>query len=870
MQGEPEDFWGKLAHLGEENAAWHPLNHHCADVAACCEALLSTTLLGERLAALGARKALPKEWILRLCVLCAWHDLGKFNTGFQNKGWKRSPMAGHIKEIAVLFEYSGAAQNELCKVLPLEEIQNWADGETTFELLLASLSHHGQPVNTHDRPPARAVWQSCPHTKRNPFAGMTTLIADSKSWFPEAFGPVTIALPSSAEFQHLFTGIVMLADWLGSDTRFFPFSETTDDRMAFARKQAELALKSIGLSCSEARERQNKIVATYERSFGFAEPRDMQVRAGEVPIGEGPSLAILESETGSGKTEAAYWHFLRLFRAGEVDGMYFALPTRTAATQVYRRLVEATRRSFPDESSRPPVVLAVPGYICVDDVEACRLPGFEVLWNDDDKERMRYRAWAAEAPKRYLAAGIAVGTIDQVLLSTLAVSHAHLRASALSRQLLVVDEVHASDTYMTTLLESVLKSHLQTHGHAFLMSATLGQELAGRYRRILDPSHLTPSLGDAQLAAFPVICGQNAQATTVISASSAILAKSVQIEEQRIAESVTDIAALAVASASQGASVLVLRNTVADCRETQRAIEAINDSYLMRCGKICAPHHSRYAKEDRMALDKAIEEAFGKARSQRGRIVVATQTVQQSLDLDADYLITDLCPVDVLLQRIGRLHRHTRSRPASFEKPRCTVLVPSERDLCTRIRASGESRGSLGLGSVYEDLRVLEATWRLVSERPCWDIPENNRELVELATHPEALAAIAEELGEPMQAHAQWLYGQEGSCRRIAEGHLVARDACFGTEQSRFPSKELAGRISTRLGADDRIAILPAPMSGVFGTTIRQFTIPIYWLRSGAAADETPVVTSSSDSQLRFTFGGESFRYDRLGLYREE
>ncbi|MEZ4454914.1 MAG: hypothetical protein R3B09_36020, partial [Nannocystaceae bacterium] len=116
----------------------------------------------------------------------------------------------------------------------------------------------------------------------------------------------------------------------------------------------------------------------------------------------------------------------------------------------------------------------MPGYLRVDEQEGTRLPGFEVLWNDDPRQRYRYRGWAAEGSKRYLAGAIVVGTIDQVLLSTSMTSHAHLRATAASRQLLVVDEAHASDAYMNRLLEEVLAFHLAAGGHAFLMSATLG------------------------------------------------------------------------------------------------------------------------------------------------------------------------------------------------------------------------------------------------------------------------------------------------------------------------------------------------------------------------------------------------------------
>src|SRR5690606_3841040 len=157
------------------------------------------------------------------------------------------------------------------------------------------------------------------------------------------------------------------------------------------------------------------------------------------PIAEQGSTVILEAETGSGKTEAALLHFMKLFHAGLVDGLYFALPTRTAATQIHGRVCAVIARAFPNAATRPAVVLAVPGYLRVDDVLGTRGPNFSVawspdqpapilaspqaLWNDDEVERYRFRGWAAEHPKRYLAGTVVVGTIDQVLLSALKVNH---------------------------------------------------------------------------------------------------------------------------------------------------------------------------------------------------------------------------------------------------------------------------------------------------------------------------------------------------------------------------------------------------------------------------------------------------------------
>ncbi|WP_353047051.1 DEAD/DEAH box helicase, partial [Escherichia coli] len=146
---------------------------------------------------------------------------------------------------------------------------------------------------------------------------------------------------------------------------------------------------------------------------------------------------VLEAETGSGKTEAALWHFLHLWRTGKVDALYFALPTRVAASQLYERVHDFVRRVWPVNT--PVTVRALPGYTAADGETVEKLPGFEVLWSDKDDgtpdkaAAKAERRWSAESPKRYLAATIAVGTVDQALLGALQIKHAHLRLAMLAR-----------------------------------------------------------------------------------------------------------------------------------------------------------------------------------------------------------------------------------------------------------------------------------------------------------------------------------------------------------------------------------------------------------------------------------------------------
>ena len=139
---------------------------------------------------------------------------------------------------------------------------------------------------------------------------------------------------------------------------------------------------------------------------------------------------------------------------------------------------------------------------------------------------------------------------------------------------------------------------------------------------------------------------------------------------------------------------------------------------MFRRNGMATLHTGRFAAEDRRLLDAEVEKQLGRDREDGGCIVVGTQTLEQSLDIDADLLITDLCPMDVLLQRIGRLHRHARKqRPEGYRQPGCIVLLPPHDDLTPLLskKGGGGARNGLG-GYVYPDLRILELTRRIVGE----------------------------------------------------------------------------------------------------------------------------------------------------------
>lgn len=244
MRGEPTNFWAKLRHDADTRSVieWHPLADHCADVAAVTEALLSLPIWRSRLARL-AGQPLSDSTCARLSVLAALHDIGKLNLGFQAKGRPElGATAGHVKPaLGELFHRPGVFS---C----LDELAAW--GDATTALLISALCHHGQPYNA-DRPEGPDWWQATwwmPHGNLNPRGGAEDLLARCRAWFPLAFQADGSQLPDSAPFSHAFAGVVMLADWVGSDTRFFPFSESEDtDRMRTARSKAEEAIVALAL-----------------------------------------------------------------------------------------------------------------------------------------------------------------------------------------------------------------------------------------------------------------------------------------------------------------------------------------------------------------------------------------------------------------------------------------------------------------------------------------------------------------------------------------------------------------------------------------------------------------------------------------------
>ena len=367
-------FWGKY---DEATGRCLPLASHCLDVALVFRALASLPGI-RRVLETAARRRLDERDLDRLAVLAALHDVGKANLGFQRKVFDpNAPRAGHVRELEAVLQ-DEALRERFLEAVDMDTLLAWFEAPEDLEdLLLAVWSHHGRPVAFRGARTGAAVRSSVwwkPHREHDPMGAVAAVLDAAREAFPAAFEPSARTLPGTPRLQHVYAGLVMLADWLGSHPRWFPVDRIEPRRrLRASREAASRQLAAVGL---DARAFQTALAATgedFRTRFGL-DPRPLQAAVSSLdPSDPATRLLIAETETGSGKTEAALHWFARLFAAGRVDGLYFALPTRVAARELYERIARTIARWFPDPACRPATVLAVPGYAQVDGMPAERL-----------------------------------------------------------------------------------------------------------------------------------------------------------------------------------------------------------------------------------------------------------------------------------------------------------------------------------------------------------------------------------------------------------------------------------------------------------------------------------------------------------------
>ena len=679
-------FWGKAQPLADKGPRWHPLVFHSLDVAAVGRRLLQEdrALAGRicRLLDVG-----ETDFVDLATYLLALHDVGKFAKRFQAKVpelYRRVFDGG-----AESYRYDhGLGGFELFMANSERfSVPNRA-GRAWRPLVSAVTGHHGAPPLTDAlNQPKLTTLRSCFGTAgidaAHQFAADVRALLDP---------PTDLALPQKKMGPASFAvaGVAVLADWLGSNQEWFPYecsesfaapAEAIDLRRYWERAQEKAiqALNESGVLPVPPR-----TSLDYGALLTNASPSPMQQWAQTVDLPDGPALFVIEDETGSGKTEAAVMLAHRLMAAGKAEGIYVALPTMATADAMFERLETRYRKLFVDDG-QPSIALAHGAWDMHEGFrEAVQRGGrkeqaYSAGDSADDSEitaSSACAAWLADDRRRSLLADVGVGTVDQALLSILASRHQSLRLLGLMRKVLILDEVHAYDAYMQREIETLLEFQAGLGGSAILLSATLPKTVRRRLGAAFakGSGHVRAAdepLGDAYPLAT-VHAGETSTETPVD--GRADRSRKLPV---RFLRSPQEAYGEVERAANSGQAVLYIRNTVDDVLDAHSA--------LQERGLNVDIFHARFALADRLKIEQRIVKTFGKdskADERTKKVLVATQVVEQSLDLDFDAMVSDLAPIDLLIQRAGRLWRHRRDRQGSPEllvvSPEATPDAPED------------------------------------------------------------------------------------------------------------------------------------------------------------------------------------------------
>lgn len=675
--------------------------------------------------------------------LVSLHDIGKFSRTFQAQAPKHWPVnvlgfldpanlppPGPRHDALALYLLQEAAGDLLDGVLPPRQgnRRGWSGGDR-IRVLRAIGGHHGRPVSKPE-PSCRAVGGECEVSAR---AFVEAMLA--------VFQPPPLVLPSDghamamAKLEWSLAGLTTLADWVGSRQAWFAYAgaDAAADPAGYlwtrALPQAAAALSAAGLAAARPAPFRG-----LRRLFpGVTLPSPVQRWAEGVALPQGPVLAVIEDLTGSGKTEAAVTLAHRLLASGRADGMFLALPTMATANAMFDRMADAYRRLFQDEA-RPSLAL-VHGRAALDPrfapaLDAGAEPDDAPADAADQPAEFHCAAWLAEDRRRALLAHVGVGTIDQALLAVLPVRHATLRLQGLRGKVLVVDEAHAFDPYMRRELVELLRFHAALGGSAILLSATLPcrtrQMLVDAYRQGLGAPPLPLASHDYPLA---TLTGEEDGIVEKHCAPRDGLPRTVAVT--RLPDAAAVLARVTQAERA-GAAVAWVRNTVDDALAAAALLRAEGVEPLV--------FHARFALCDRMTVEAEVLRRFGcgGGAEQRPGVLVATQVVEQSLDLDFDLLCTDLAPVDSLIQRAGRLWRHKRP-PRPLDQPELVVLSPEpvgapEADWIKDVLP--------GTAAVYRDPALLWRSARAIFARGALTTPDDMRPMIEAVADGDAAGAV--------------------------------------------------------------------------------------------------------------------------------
>ncbi|MEQ1695268.1 MAG: CRISPR-associated helicase Cas3' [Hyphomicrobiaceae bacterium] len=749
-------FWGKAQGEREGEPAWHPNAYHSLDVAAVAGVLLETNprSLGRIAHLLDTSTEAARNLLVALIAL---HDIGKFSAAFQAKvpahypnGLPPWPGATGVRHDRVGSQMLKVILSELTEHLP-----GWKPRH--FGILWNSIAgHHGCPrVGDANDPSADGMTGECQKAARS-FA------IDCLALFP-AIAP--ISKPDDTALTALswtVAGLTVVADWIGSNRDWIPYRQPDLELAAYwpvACDQAASAVANAGLlpaALPPVLDAERLLPSNIASALS-----PLQSFAATVDLPRGPMLAIIEDVTGSGKTEAALLLAARIMKAGGADGVFFALPTMATANAMYARLADAYRKLFADDAA-PSLVLAHGRQGLHAGFQNSILTS-STRQTDDGKDTgnesgAACAAWIADSRRKAFLAHVGVGTLDQALLGVLPSKFQSLRLWGLAGRVLVIDEAHAYDSYMSKEIETLLSFHAALGGSAIILSATLPQtlrrSLASAFARGLG---FAPKVAESCDYPLMTIVGDGACAQHPV----ATREDRKRVLPVRRIGSIEDAMAHVASIAEAGGAVAWIRNSVDDAVEAVEALEARGLTPVLL--------HARFAMGDRLDIEKVVTDTLGqndRTGKRCGFVLVGTQILEQSLDYDVDGMIVDLAPIDLMIQRAGRLWRHTTRKVRPVTAPQLLVLSPDPSDVRDKDWCRQISRRS---AAVYDHHGIVWRSAKTLFDAGHITTPEGVRALVEQVYASDALDGVP----DPLSTQMNRAEGQRGAARAFANANLL-------------------------------------------------------------------------------------------------
>ena len=697
--------WGKT---GDGVHDFHPAVFHMLDVGHVSQELLSESASFRWRGVLSWILGIAPEALMEILPwLIALHDIGKISAVFQsaNEEQKQRLQAEGLTFGRANADLHHTAVGQVFVGSELTQLENpvlpdaW---QAIWREVIAG--HHGRFAPPGSLKKARARLKAYEPPEWADRRGVAAALVQEQ--FLRDIPVMPDEPPEISAAIMVLTGFTILCDWLGSDSTYFaPHPESgLEDYVGISRRAARKTVEMAGFTenC------RSSAPVNFKSLFSdIAVPRPLQTAVDAIPerLLSSPCLAIIESPTGEGKTEAALALAHRIARASGTDEMYYALPTTATSNQMFGRV----QRHVMDRLGLGAGIKLIHGqaFLVEDDLRLAPL-------QDADRGPNVSLEWFAPR-KRALLAPFGVGTIDQAELAALNVAHAALRLIGLAGKVLILDEVHAYDTYMTTIIERLLNWLSAMGTSVILLSATLplAQRLA-----LAEAYGVEVDQGLKADDAYPSVWVVNREESYHVSPQTEHFERLIEVKKLHVGDDApNDKAEWLVTSVQDGGCACWMCNTVDRAQRIYRKVRELAPPEVD-----CMLLHARFPLEERQGIENDLTSKYGRhgVRPNRG-IVIGTQVLEQSLDIDFDVMVSDLAPIDLLLQRAGRLHRHTRTRPEAHNAPRLWIN--------TEIDTGGELQ--LGVNRwIYAEF-ILRQTWLALAQRDHINLPDDYRTLIE-------------------------------------------------------------------------------------------------------------------------------------------